>query len=162
MSSKITVDGDRSHDIKQHLLLGRKELTNLDNVLKSRGITLPTKVHIVKAMVFPVIMYAWPLLSTKESMPWNCGAVEDVRVLFTAGRSNQTILKEINPEYSLLGLMLKLKLQYYGYLIWRANSLENILILGEIEDRRRRWWQRMRWLDGIIDSMDMSWANSRR
>ena len=158
LGSKITVDGDCSHKIKRRLLLGRKVMTNLDSILKSRDITLPAKVHLVKAMVFPAVMYgceSWSM-NTEELMLLNCGVGEDSRVPWTAKRSNQSILKEISPEYSLEGLMLKLKLQYFGQLIQRTDSLEKILMLGKIEDRRRRGRQRMRWLDGITDSMDMS------
>ena len=159
--SKITADGDCSHEIKRCLLLGRKAMTNLDSILKSRDITLPTMVHLVKAIVFPVVMYGC------ESECWRIDAFELCcwrrlfRVPWTARRSNQSILKEISPEYSLDGLMLKLKLQYFGYLIWRTDSLEKTLMLGKIEGRRRRGWQRMRWLDSIINSMDMSLSKLR-
>ena len=157
--SKITADGDWSHEIKRCFLLGRKAMTNLDSILKSRDITLPTKVHVVEAMVFPVVMYgceSWTIKkaecwSSKET-PLNCGVGEDS---WTARRSNQSILKEISPEYSLEGLMLKLKLQYFGHLMWRTNSLEKTLMLGKIEGSRRGW-QRVRWLDGITNSMNMS------
>ena len=161
LGSKITADGDCSHEIKRCLLFGRKVMTNLDSILISRDITLTTKVRLVKAMVFPVVMYGWELglqrkLSTEELMLLNCGVGEDLRVPWTARRSNQSILKEINPEYSLEGLMMKLKLQYFGPLMRRTNSLEKTLMLGKIEARRRRGWQKMRWLDGITNSMDMS------
>ena len=144
--SKITADGDCSHEIKRCLLLGRKVMTNLDSILKSRDITLPTKVCLVKAMVSPVVMYeceSWPLrnLSAKELMLLNCGVGEDS---WTARRSNQSILKEISPEYSSEGLMLKLKLQYFGHLMGRTDSLEKTLMLGKIEGRRRRGQQKMR------------------
>ena len=137
-------------------------MTNLDSILKSRHITLPTQVYLVKAVVFPVVMYGCESWTIKKAKCQRIDAFElwcwrrPLRVPWTARRSNQSILKEINPEYSLEGLMLKLKLQYFGHLMQRANSLEKILLLGKIEGRRRRGWQRMRWLDGIIDSMDMS------
>ena len=160
--SKITADGDWSREIKRCFLLGRKAMTNLDSILKSRDITLPTKVCLVKAMVFPVVMYGWESWTIKKAQHQRTDAFELwfwrrlLRVPWTARRSNQSILKEISPEYSLEGLMLKLKLQYFGYLIQRTNSLEKTLMLGKIEDGRRRGWQRMRWLDGITNSMDMS------
>ena len=137
-------------------------MTNLDNILKSRDITLPTKVHLVKAMVFPVVMYGCESWTIKKADHWRIDAFELwcwrrlLRVPWTARRSNQSILKEISPEYSLEGLMLKLKLQYFGHLIGRTESLEKTLMLGKIEGRRRRGWQRMRWLDGITCVMDMS------
>ena len=136
-------------------------MTNVDNILKSRDITLPTKVHLVKAMVFPVVIYGCKSWMIKKAEHWRINAFERccwrrlLRVPWTARRSNQSILKEISPECSLEGLMLKLKLQYFGHLMWRADSLEKTLMLGKIEGRRRRGWQRMRWLDGITDSMDM-------
>ena len=141
--SKSTADGDCSHEIKRCLLLGRKAMTNLDSILKSRDITLPTKVHLVKAMIFPVVMYgceSWAIrkLSTEELMLSSRGVRELLRLPWTARRSNQSILKEISPEYSLEGLMLKLKLQYFGHLTQRTDSLEKILVLGKIEGRRRR------------------------
>ena len=160
LGSKITVDGDCSPEIKRHLLLGRKAMTNLDSILKSRYTILPTKVHIVKAMVFPVVMYGCESWTIKKAEHQRTDAFELLcwrrlfRVLCTARRSNQSILKEISPEYLLEGLMLKL--QYFGYLMWRADSLATTLMLGKIEGGRRRRWQRMRQLDGIIDSMDMS------
>ena len=160
LGSKITVDGDCSHEIKRHLLLGRKVMTNLDCILKSRDITLPTKVHLVKAMVFPVVMYGCESWTIKKAECRRIYAFELwcwrrlLRVLWTARRSNQSILKEISPGCSLEGLM-KLKLQSSGHLMRRADSLEKTLMLGKIEDRRRRRRQRMRWLDGITDSMDM-------
>ena len=143
------------------LLLRRKVMTNLDSIFKSRDITLPTKVHLVKAMVFPVVMYGCESWTIKKAECWRIDAFELwcwkrlLRVLWTARRSNQSILKEISPEYSLEGLMLKLKLQYLGYLMWRTDSLEKTLMTGKREGRRRGW-QRMRWLDGITNSMDMS------
>ena len=160
--SEITTDGDCSHEIKRCLLLGRKAMTNLDSILKSRDITLPTKVHLVKAMVFPVIMYACESWTIKKAERQRIDAFELwcwrrlLRVPWTARRSNRSILKEICPEYSLEGLMLKLKLQYFGQLMQRTDSLEKTLMLGKIEGRERRGWQKMRWLDGITDPMDMS------
>ena len=160
--SKITVDYDCSHKIKRCLLLARKAMRNLDSILKSRDITLLTKVHIVKDMVFSVVMYrceSWTVrrLGAKELMLSNCGAWRRLlRVPSTARRSNQSILKEINPEYLLEGLTLKLKLQYFGCLMLRADSLEKTLMLGKIEGKRRKERQRIRWLNGTIDSMDMS------
>ena len=161
--SKITADGDCSHEIKRHLLLGRKAMTSLDSILKSRDfVTLPTKFHLVKAMVFPVVMYGCESWTIKKVECWRIDAFELwcwgrlLRVPWTARRSNQSILKEINPEYSLEGLMLKLKLQCCGHLMQRADSMEKTLILGKFEGRRKSGWQRMRWLDGITDSTDMS------
>ena len=160
-SSKITTDGDCSHEIKRCLLLGRKVMTNLDSILKSRDIILPTKVHIVKALVFPVVMYGCESWTIKKA---ECKRVDYfelwywrrlLRVPWTVRRSNQSILK-ISPGYSLEGLMLKLKLQYFGHLMWRVDSFEKTLMLGKIACRRRRGQQRMRWLDGITDSMDIS------
>ena len=159
--SKVTADGDCSHEIKRHLLLGRKVMTNLDCVLKSRDITLSTKVRLVKAMVFPVIMYGCESGNIKKAECQRIDAFELwcwrrlLRVPWTAKRSNQSILKEISPGCSLKGLMLQLKLQYFGHLMQRADSFEKTLMLGKIEGRRRRGRQRMRWLDGITDSMDM-------
>ena len=159
--SKITADGDCNHEIKRHLLLGRKAMTNLDSILKSRDITLSTKVHLVKAMVFPGVMYGCESRIIKKAEHWGIDASELwcwrrlLRVPWTARRSNQSILKEISPEYLLEGLMLKLKLQYFGHLMWRVDS-EKTLMLGGIGGRRRRGRQRMRWLDDITDSMDMS------
>ena len=158
--SKITVDGECSHDIKRCLLLGRKAMTNLDSILKSRDVTLPTKVCPVKAMVFPVVMNGCESWAIKKAECWRIDAFELwcwrrlLRVPWTARRSNQSILKEISPEYSLEGL--KLKLQYFGHLMRRTDSLEKTLMLGKIEGRRRRGRQRMRWLNGITDLMDMS------
>ena len=159
---KITADGDCSHEIKRCLLLGRKAMANLDSILKSRDITLPTKIHLVKAIVFPVVMYGCESWTTKKAEHWRIDTFELrcwrrlLRVPWTARRSNQSILKEISPEYSWEGLMLKLKLQYFGYLMGWTDSSEKTLMLGKIEGRRRRGWQRMRWLDGITDLMDMS------
>ena len=159
--SEITADGDCSHEIKRRLLLGRKVMTNLDSILKIRDITLPTKVRLVKAMVFPVVMYGCESWTIKKAECQRIDAFELwcwrrlLRVPWTAKRSNQSILKEISPGCSLEGLMLKVKFQYFGYLMWRADSFEKTLMLGGIEGRRRRGRQRIRWLDGIIDSMDM-------
>ena len=144
------------------LLLGRKAMANLDNILKSRDITFLTKVCLVKAVVFPVVMYRCESWTIKKAERRRIDAFglwcwrRLLRIPWTKRRSNQSILKEISPEYSLEGLMLKLKLQYFGYLMQRTDSLEKILILGKVEVRRRRWWQEMRWLDGITNSMDMS------
>ena len=158
--SKITANGDCSHEIKRHLLLGRKVMTNLDSILKSRG-TLPTKVRLIKAMVFPVVMYGCESWTIKKAEHRRIDAFELrysrlLRVPWTARRSNQFILKELSPEYSLEGLMLKLKFQYFGHLMQRTDSLEKTLMLGKIEGGRRRGQQRMSQLDGISDSMDMS------
>ena len=165
--SEITADGDCTHEVKRCLILGRKVMTNLDSILKSRDITFPTKVHLVKAVVFPVVMYrceSWTIkkvecrrIDTFELWGWR----RLLRVPWTARRSNQSILKEISPEYSLEGLMLKLKLQSFGHVMQRTNSFEKTLMLGKIEGRRRRGWQRMRWLAGITDSMDMSLSRLR-
>ena len=144
LGSKITADGDCSHEIKRHLLLGRKVITNLDSILKCRDITLPTKVHLVKAMVFPVVMYRCKSWIMKKAEHWKIYAFELwcwrrlLRVPWTARRSNQSILKEIIPGYSLEGLILKLKLQYFGHLMRRVDSLEKSLMLGRIGGRRRR------------------------
>ena len=160
--SKITPDGDCSHEIKRHLLLGRNVMTNLDSILKSRDITLSTKVHLIKAMVFPVLMYGCESWTIKKAEHQRIDAFElwcwkrPLRVPWTARRSNQSILKEISPEYSLERLMLKLEVQYFCHLMWRIGSLETTLMLGMIEDGRRRGRQRMRWLDSITDSIDMS------
>ena len=167
LGSKISADGDCSHEIKWHLLLGRKAMTNLDSILNSRDITLPTKVCLVKAMVLPVIMYGCENLTIKKAKRQRIDAFKLwcwrrlLRVPWTARRSNQSILKEISPEYSLAGLMLKLKLQYFGHLMQRTDSLEKTLMLGKIEGSRRRGWQRMRWLDGITDLTDMSLSKLR-
>ena len=160
--SKITADGDCSHEIKRCLLLAKKVKTNLDSILKNRDILLPTKVHLVKAMFFPVVMYgceSWTIkkaerqrIDVSELWCWR----KLLRVPWTAKRSNQSIPKEISPEYSLEGLMLRQKLQYFGHLIQRTDSFEKTLMLGKIEGGRRRGRQRMRWLDGITNSMDMS------
>ena len=150
LGSKITADGDCSHEIKRCLLLGRKAMTNLNSVLKSRDISLPTKVHLVKAMVFPVVMYGCESWTIKKAECQRIDAFKlwhwrrPLRVPWTARRSNQSMLKDINPEYSLEGLMLKLKLQYFGHLIQTADSLEKTLILGKIEGKTRGW-QGMRW-----------------
>ena len=156
LGSKITADGDCSHEIKRCLLLGRKVMTNLDSIFKSRDLTLPTKVHLVKAMVFPVVMYGCESWTVKKAERRRIHAFELwcwrrlLRVPWTARRSNQSILKEISPGYSLEEMMIKLKLQYFGYLMRRVYSLEKTLMLGGIGGRR------MRWLDGITDSMDVS------
>ena len=162
LSSKVTADGDCICEIKRHLLFGRKAITNPDSVLKSRDITLPQTVHIVKAMAFPAVMYgceSWTIKKTEhrridafELLCWR----RLLRVSWIARRSNQSMVKDINPEYSLEGLMLVLNLQYFDDLIQRADLLENTLMLGKIEGRRRKRWQKMRWLDDITVSMDMS------
>ena len=160
--SKITADGDCSHEIKRRLLLGRQVMTNLDSILKSRDITLSTKVHLVKAMDFPVVMYGCESWTIKKAKRQRIDAFKLwcwrrlLKVPWTARRSNQSILKEISPEYSMEGLMLKLRLQYFGNLMRRADSLEKTLILEKTKGRRRRGRQRMRWLDVITDSMDVS------
>ena len=165
--SKITADDDCSHEIKRRLLLGSKVMTNLDSILKIRDITLSTKVHLVKAMVFPVVMYGCESWTVKKAERRRIDAFELwcwrrlLRVPWTARRSNQSILKEISPGCSLEGLMLRLKLQYFGRLMWRTDSCEKTLILGKTEGRRRRGRQRMRWLDGITDLMDMSLSKLR-
>ena len=162
LGSKITEDADCSHEIKRHLLLGRKVMTNLDSILKSRDITLLTKVCLVKAMVFPVVMYGYQSWTVKKAEHRRIDAFELwcwrrlLRVLWTAWKSNQSVLRETSPEYSLKGLVLRLKLQYSGHLMRRVDSLEKTLMLGGTRGRRRRGQQRMRWLDGITDSMDMS------
>src|SRR5574337_1225234 len=167
LGSKITADGDCSHEIKRCLLLGRKVMTNLDSIFKSRDIILPTKVSLVKAMVFPVVMYGCESWTVKKA---ECQRIEGfelwcwrrlLRVPWPARRTNQSILKETSPGCSLEGLMLKLKLQYLGHLSRRVDSLEKALMLGGIGDRRRRGRQRMRWLDGITDSMDVSLSELR-
>ena len=163
LGSRLTADGDCSHEIKRRLLLGRKVMTNLDSIFKSRDITLPTNVRLVKAMVFPVVMCGCESWTVKKAERRRIDAFELwcwkrlLRVPWTAKRSHQSILKEISPEYSLEGLMLKL--QYYGHLMRRADSYEKTLMLGKIEGRRKRGGERMRWLDGITDSMDMSLNN---
>ena len=169
LGSKIAEVGDCSHEIKRCLLLGRKAMIKLDSVLKSRDITLLTKVWIVKAMVFPVVMYGCESWTIKKAKHWRLDAFELwcwrtlFRVSWTARKSNQSILKEINTDYSLEVLMLKLKLQYFGHLMQRANSLEKTLMLWKIEGRRRRGQQRMWWLDSITCSMDkfeQTWGDS--
>ena len=161
LGSKITAVGDCSHEIKRCLLLGKKVMTNLDSILKSRDITLQTKVRLVKAMVFPIVMYGCESWTVKKAEgrridPFELWCwIRLLRVPWTARRSNQSILMEISPRCSLEGLMLKLKLQYFGHLIWRVDLFEKTLMLVKIEGRRRRGWQRMRWLDGITNSMDM-------
>ena len=167
--SKITADGDCSHEIKRLLLIGRKVMVNLDSLLKSRDIALPTKVSLVNALVFPVVMYGWELTIKKSECwrfdafeLWCCGRL--LRIPWIAKRSSKSILKEISPEYSLEGLMLKLKLQYFGHLMWRTDSFEKILMFEDwrkIEGGRRRGWQRMRSLDGITDLIDMSLSKLR-
>ena len=159
--SKITADGDCSHEIKRRLLLGRKVVTKLDGIFKSRDITLSTKIHLVKPMVFPGVMYgceSWTIKKAEcrriDALMWCWRRL--LRVPWTARRSSRSILKENSPGCSLEGLMLKLKLRYFGHLMWRADSFEKTLMLGKIGGRRRRGQQRMRWLDGITDSMDMS------
>ena len=158
LGSKITADGDSSCEIKRHLLLGRKVVTNLDSILKSRDITLRTNVHLVKAMIFPVAMYGCESWTIKKAEHWRIDAFElwCWRRLLRVPWTNQSIPKEISAEYSLEGLILKMKLQYFGPVIWRTDSLEKTLMLGKIEGGRRREWQTMRCVDGIIDSMDMS------
>ena len=162
LGSKATTDGDCSHEIKRCLLLGRKVMTNLDSIFKSRDITLPTKVRLVKAMVFPAVVYRCESWTVKKD---DCQRIDDfelwcwrrlLRASWTAKRSNQSILKEISPGCSLEGLMLRLKYQYFGHLMQRVDSLEKTLMLGGIGGRRRRGRQRMRWLDGITDSRHMS------
>ena len=165
--SKITPDGDCSHEIKRVLLLGRKVMTNLDSIFKSRDIMLLTNVHLLKAMVFPVVMYGCESWTVKKAEQQRIDAFELwcwrrlLRVPWTARRSNQSILKEISPGCSLEGMMLKLKLQYFGHLMRRVDSLEKTLMLGGIAGRRNRGRQRMRWLDGITDSMDVSLSELR-
>ena len=167
LGSKITADSDCSHEIKRSLFLGRKVMTNLDSILKSRDITLPTKVCLVKALVFPVVMYGCESWTIKKAEHWRIDAFELwcwrrlLRVPWTARRSNQSILKKISPDYSLEGLMLNLKLQYFGHLMLRTESFEKSLMLGRIEGGRRRGRYRMRWLDRITNSMDMSLSKLR-
>ena len=167
LGSKITADGDCSHEIKRHLLLGRKVMTNLDSISKSRDITLPTKVRLVKAMVFPVVMYGCESWTVKKAKHQKIDAFEPwcwrrlLKVPWTARRSNQSILDEISPGCSLEGLMLELKLQYFDHLMRRVDSLEKTLMLGDFGGRMRRGQQRMRWLDGISDSIDMSLSKLR-
>ena len=162
-----SLDGDCRHEIKRRLLPGRKVMTNLDSIVKSRDVALSTKIRLVKAMVFPMVMYGCESWTIKKAEHWKIEAFQLwcwrrlLRVPWTARRSNQSILKEISPGCSLEGLMLKLKCQYLGHLMRRVDSFEKTLMLGKIEGRRRRGRQRMRWLDGITDSMDMVWVNSR-
>ena len=166
LGSKITADGHCGHEIKRRLLLGRKVMSNLDSIFKSRDITLPTKVRLVKAMIFPVVMYGCESWTVKKAERWRIDAFELwcwrrlLRVPWTARRSNQSILK-ISPGCSLEGLMLKLKLQYFGHLMRKADSFEKTLMLGKIEGRKRRGRQRMRWLDGITNTMDMGLGGLR-
>ena len=165
LGSKITADGDCSREIKRHLLLGRKIMTSLDSILKSRDTTLPTKVRLVKAMFFSVVMYGCESWTIKKDESWRIDAFELwcwrrlLSVPWTARRSNQSILKEISPEYWLEGLMLKLRL--FVHLMWRTDSMEKTLMLGRIGGRRRSGRQRMRWLDSITGSMDMSLGKLR-
>ena len=165
--SKTTADGDCSHEIKKRLLLGRKAMTNLDSILKTRDVTLPTKVCLVKAMFFPVVMYECESWTVKKAEHQGIDAFELwcwrrlLRVPWTVRRSNQSILKEISPGISLEGMMLKLKLQYFGRLMWRVDSLEKTLMLGVTRGKRRRGRRRMRWLDGITDLMDVSLSELR-
>ena len=164
LGSKVTAVDDRTHEIKRLLFLGRKVMTNLDSIFKSRDITLPTKVCLVKAIGFPVIMYGCESWIIKKSecqridafALWYCRRL--LRVPWIARRSNQSILMDISPEYSLEGLILKLKLQFFCQLLWRSNSFEKTVMLGNIEGKRRREWQRLRWLDGISYSMDMGFS----
>ena len=162
LGSKITEDGDSSHGIKRHLLLGRKAMTSLDSILKNRDITLPTEAHVVKAMVFPVVMYGCESWTIKKAECQGIHALKLwcwrrlLRVPWTARKSNQSILKEINPKYSLEGLLLKL--QYFGHLMQRASLLEKTLMLEKLKGKRRRRWQRMRWLDSITDLMHMNFG----
>ena len=164
LGSKITADSDCSHEIKRQLLLGRKAMTNPDSILKSKDITMPTSIHLVKAMVSPVVMYGCESWTTKKAKYWRTGTFELwcwrrlLRVPWITRRSNQSILKEISPDYSLEGLILKPKLQCFGHLMWRTDSFEKTLMLGKFEGGRRRGWPRIIWLDGITDSMDMSWS----
>ena len=161
-SSKISADGECSHEIKRCLFLGRKSMTILESILKSRDIILPAKVHLVKAMVFPVVMYGCERWTTKKSEHWKSDAFELwcwrrlLSVPWTARRSNHSLLKEISSEYSLEELMLKLKLQYFVHLMGRSNSFKKTLMMGKIEGGKRRGWRRMKWLDGITNSMDMN------
>ena len=167
LGSKITADGDCSHEIKRHLFIGRNVMTNLDSLLKSRNATLPTKVCLVKVIVFPVVIYGYESWTIKKAKCLKIDVFELwgwrrlLRVPWTARRSNQSILKEISPGCSLEGKMLKLKLQYFGQLMQRAASLEKTLMLGKIEGRRRRGQQRMRWLDGILTRWTWVWVDSR-
>ena len=163
----MTADGDCSHEIQRRLLLGRKAMTNIESTLTNRDIPLPTNTRLVKAMDFPVVMYGCESWTVKKAERWRIDAFELwywrrlLRIPWTARRSNQSILKEISPEYSLEGLVLKLKLQYFGHLMLRGDSLEKTLMLGGTGGRRRRGWPRTRWLDGIMDSMDVSLSELR-
>ena len=167
LGSKITADGNCSHEITRHLLLGRKAMTNLDIILKSRDITLSTKVHLVKAVGFPIVIHGCENWIIKKAERWRIDAFELwcwrrlLRVPWTARRSNKSILKEISPEYSLGELMLKLKLQYFGHLMRRADSFEKTLMLGKIEDGRRRGQQRIRWWMASPTQWIWDWVNSR-
>ena len=164
LGSKITADGECIHEVKRPLLLGGKAMTKLDSILKIRDITLLAEAHLVKAMIFPVVMNGCESWTIKKAECWRIDAFELwcwkrlLRVPWAARRSNQSIQKEISPEYLLEGLMLKLKLQYFGQLMWRTDSFEKTLMLGKIEGSRRKRWQRMRWLDGITDSMGTSFS----
>ena len=168
LESKITVSGRCSHEMRRWLLVGRKAMTNLDSALKSRDVILPTKVHIVKAMIFPVVMYGCESWTVNEAECQRIDALKLwcwrrlLKVPWTTKRSNQSILREINPDYSLERLMLKLNLQYFAHLMWTDDLLEKSLMMGKIEGRRRRGHQRMRWLGGITDAITWTWANSRR
>ena len=168
LDSKITADDDHSHEIKRPLLLGGKAMKSLNSILKRRDIIFPKTVHIVKAMVFPVVMYGYESWTIEKAKCWSIDVFELwcwrtlLRVPWIARRSNKSILKEISPGCSLEGLMLKLKLQYFCHLMWRTDSLEKTLMLGGIGGRRKRGWQRMRWLDGITDSMDVSLCKLRK
>ena len=165
--SKITADGDYSHEIKRCFLLGRKAMTNLDSIIKSRDVTLTTRVHLVKAIIFPIVMYGGESWNIKKAERQRMHAFEMwcwrrlLRVPWNGRRSNQSILKEISTKYSLEGPKLKLKLQYFGHLMWRTDSFEKTLMKGKIEDKRRRGQQRMRWLNGITDPMDMCLSKPR-
>ena len=165
--SKMTADGDCSHEIKRRLLLGRKVMTNLGSILKSRDITMPTKVHLIKTMVFPVVMYGWETWTVKKAECWKLDAFKlwcwrrFLRVTWTARRYNQSILKEVSAGCLLEGLVLKLKLQYFGYLMQSADSLEKTLVLGGIGGRRKRGQKKTRWLDGITTWCTWVWVNSR-
>ena len=166
LRSKSTADGNCSHEIKRHLLLGRKAMTNLDSILKGREITLPTKVHLFNALVFPVVMYECESWTTKKAEHWRIDAFElwcwrrPLRVLWTARRSKQSVLKKISPGCSLEGLRLKLKLQYFDHLMWRTESLENTLMLGNIEGRRRRGQQMMRYWMASPTQWTWVWVSS--
>ena len=165
--SKMTADGNCSHEIKRRLLLGRKVMTNLGSILKSRDITMPTKVHLIKTMVFPVVMYGWETWTVKKAECWKLDAFKlwcwrrFLRVPWTARRYNQSILKEVSAGCLLEGLVLKLKLQYFGYLMQSADSLEKTLVLGGIGGRRKRGQKKTRWLDGITTWCTWVWVNSR-